>query len=300
MIQSLLVADCDKCLHSEKRLTCEQIDAMVSHVLEKMEHIRVNEELASILAFHYSIIASANQSRYATVLDIGAYCNPGKTIWPWFESRQTLEDRFRDTRKYIKNLEEYTFDKIPKEKFKKVLERAYADIDRIEQDSTLTQQEIKEMINASLEASKNPEMEMMYTHTVANIYFRLANIKDIDDSDITAYFVDLENSPENKPLSDQALELSVYQRVDFMLEGGLVEKGEYDLLKKYLIEDVKAFLHGDEDEAILLERVKSSLKKLKQIGFDTEDREFVAETYYDIAKRRGLEIGGLLNDWLYK
>lgn len=300
LLHDRLIGDCNACLNSENRMTCSELEDMTKEALTKFENIKMNEELAGIIALHYFVIATANQVRYLNFMDLGEYCNPASMVHAWYEARQTTADKFNDIRNYVRRMEDTPFEKIPSEKVKEVMQRAYSDIDKVEQDSTLADQAIKEVIKTSLESSKMPEMEMMYTHTVANIYFRLARVRNIDDSDISEYFTSLENNPERKPLSDQALELYVAERIDFLLEEGLIERSEHNLLTKYLREDVRIFFHGNESNETLKERVKYSLSQLKNLHLDTEDREFVAETYYDIASRKGIEIGSLLDNWLYE
>lgn len=297
LILEQLTADCDKFLLSENALTCAQIDSMVVKSLGKFENIRINEEVISIITLHYSILSSSNQVR--TIFPVGEYCNPGAIIWPWFELRQTTEDKFNDARNRVKRFQETSFDKISSEKVDSVAQRAYQDIDKIEVDSTLTEEQIRALIKASLDASIASEMEMGYTHQVGNIYFRLAKIKDVDESDIDAYFLSPENNPEMKPKSDEELKPYVEERLNWMLEEGLVSRTEYSLLKKHMMEDLDAFLKGSENEEQLLKRASNSLDKLKKVELDTEDREFVAEIYYDMAKRRGVNIADMVNLWLY-
>lgn len=297
LILEQLTTDCDNFLLSEKALTCAQIDSMVVKSLAIFEDIKINEEVVSIITLHYSILSSSNQVR--TIFPVGEYCNPGAIIWPWFQSHQTTEDKFNDIRNRVKRFQEAVFDKISAEKVKEVARKAYEDIDKIQNDTTLSKEQVKALIKNSLDASLAPEMEMMYTHEVANIYYRLTKIKDVDESDIDAFFMNPENNPEMKPKSDEELKPYVEERINWMLEEGLINQKEYTLLKKHMLADIDAFLHGDENEEQLLKRVSNSLDKLENLRLDTEDREFVAETYYDMAKRRGINIADMVNLWLY-
>jgi len=292
-----LTGDCDKFLLSEQALSCSQIDSMVMKSLAKFENININEELATSIALHYSLLSSSNQVH--SIFKVGEYCNPGEKVMSWFESRQTITDKFNEIRHQVRKLRDFHFKMISAEKVDSVVQRAYKDIDKIESDSTLTKEEVEDIIKTSLDESIAPEMEIIYTHQVGNIYFRMARIKNVNDKYIDEYLSNQENNPEMQLQSDEEFKASIDDHIISLLEEGLINRKEHDLLKKHMLADVYAFLYGDENEDQLLKRVNNSLHKLKKLKLDTEDREFVAEAYYEMAKRRGINIADMVNLWLY-
>ena len=157
---------------------------------------------------------------------------------------------------------------------------------------------IRKSLTESMELYDAKELDNIVIESLSSIFRQLCRIGKINmDSEILSFSNN--NLREPDPLSYEQLVEMVNKRLDWMLEERLIGKSDYNLMKTTMLDDIDTFLKGSQTKKQLTKRAKQSLDKLKKIELDTEDREFVAETYYDIAQRCDVDIAEILNKWLY-
>ncbi len=86
--------------------------------------------------------------------------------------------------------------------------------------------------------------------------------------------------------------------VSFMKEAGLVGESGCRRIENILNEDFVLF-RNSADTALLARTAIESLERLEREAGDTEDREFFAGLYYDMARNKGLDIGWRIDRWMY-
>lgn len=298
LISKSLSADCDTYLNS-KNLTCEQIEEMAMASLLKFNHIKMNDELFAVISNVYFIIASSNQVR--NISKVGGYCNPGEEMWKWYEAHQTTSDKLNSARDAVKRMVvTFASDKsITLKKMDSIAANIYADINKIEKDTLLSNVQIKTIITSSLNKYNNSGLSNHVIENLIHIHSVLARAKNIDiEEDIRIFYQ--KNIKQPQPLTYQELRVSVDRRLAMMLEHNLISENDYSKLRLMMLDDIDTLLKGSQSEEQILNRLKDSLSKIKDVPLDTEDREFIAETYYDIAKRCNINIGNILNEWLYE
>lgn len=296
LILDRLNADCDTYLSSDG-LTCEQISAMAAVAMKEMDSIKITEKLCILISETYSTIAVSNQVR--NIYDIKEYCIPVKEIWDWYDSCLTTEDRFSNLRDKVKTFVANEADNksISLKGMDSIARTINDDIDFIAQNLTDTIL-IRRKVSAGLSHFSGRDLDNSIIMGIGNLYSGLAKIGRINiETEADKFFADNLKQPE--PLSYEELRASVESRLDWMLEKRLVSKRDHEKLKTTMLDDIDTFLKGSQTKEQLTARAKQSLDKLKDIHLDTEDREFVAETYYDIAGRCDIDIADMLNNWMY-
>ncbi|NDV77656.1 hypothetical protein D0T57_01540 [Dysgonomonas sp. 511] len=296
LVLARLLADCDTYLSSDK-LSCEQISTMADNLVKEFKDIRCSEGLFSIINSTYHTITASNQVQ--NLFNIGEYCNPTPTIYAWFEASQPMEDKFLSVRRSVKSMVDLAADNknVRLRQMDSIADYVNTVINGIESnvsDSLL----IKKSLAASMELYNAKGLDNIVIESLCDIFRQLSRIGKIDmDSEILAFCNNNLHEPE--PLTYEQLVAMVGKRLDWMLEERLIGKSDHNLMKATMLDDINTFLKGSQTKEQLTERAKQSLDRLKKIELETEDREFVAETYYDIAQRCDVDIAQMLNKWLY-
>ena len=107
--------------------------------------------------------------------------------------------------------------------------------------------------------------------------------------------------PDLTAMTDEAVRQWAVDRIEFLFERSLIDRGDYNTLQNTVPTDVDYFLAGSHSATELEKPADRRLTKLGRLHLDTEAREFIAELYYDLARRKGLEqtFGDKLMEWLY-
>jgi len=291
-----LSADCDTYLAS-RDMTCSEITDMGMKALSDFDNIKLTEEVYSVIWNTYSTIAKSNQVR--NILSVKEYCNPVEKMSEWYEARKTPEDKIVLAQNRLKMMVTNAADNknITLKGMDSIAAAINSDIELIKkniQDSSY----VYEVLYKGVNRFGNKNLDNSIIMDIGNVYYALSKVcKKNFQSVLDKFFENNLKQPE--PLTYETLKESVEGRLGWMLEEDLINKKDYETLKSTMLNDIDTFLKGSQSKEQLTERVQNSLAKLKSIELDTEDREFVAETYYDIAKRCDIDIAKDLNKWLY-
>lgn len=296
LISHRLNADCDTYLTSSD-MTCDEITDMAMNALSDFENIKMNEDLFYVIWGTYSTIAKSNQVR--DIFNIKEYCNPVEKMSEWYEARQTPEDKIIFAQNRLKTMVNSAAHNknITLKGMDSIAASINRDIDSIKNnlnDSIY----VYEILYKGLNRFAYHNLDNSIIKEISSIYYALSKVSSKDFQPVLNHFLQ-ENLKQPEPLSKEELKKSVKGRLDWMLKENLINKKDFETLRNTILDDIDTFLKGSQTKEQLTERIQNSLANLKKIELDTEDREFVAETYSDLAKRCDIDIAKDLNLWLY-
>ncbi|MCC8153064.1 MAG: DUF4844 domain-containing protein, partial [Tannerellaceae bacterium] len=103
---------------------------------------------------------------------------------------------------------------------------------------------------------------------------------------------------EQAPLPLHQLAKISIDYLQIMKEAGVIKERQRKELEKIINNDIDIFWNNN-DSTLLIHTIHSSLAKIGDHLYGTEDREFFTSFYYQLALTKNMDIGKELNEWLY-
>ena len=305
LLRQRLLGDIETFLAAEK-MTAEEVLNMAMVSLDTIgTRIKVDEFIFAPIQQAYTGLQGAAVMTHLNSDNPQHTSNVAAAIWQWFNDSQDDADRFEALRKRTRRITELNNEEkhLPAGVMQRLEENLLRDIDRIEADTTLTDEEIHSIVTATMQEYEYLQENYVLTSAM-QVYQLLGDLRDVDTSDeLMAWIGITEDSmhPDYFEMTDEELRSTVTARIEFMHEEGLIGRGDYTTLKNTMPSDIGYFLSENHTPSDLEKQAEKSLKKLARLHLDTEDREFIAEVYYDLGRRKGLEevFGNKLMEWLY-
>jgi hypothetical protein len=194
----------------------------------------------------------------------------------------------------------YVADILQIKTYGQVREMLLADINRIRLDSLMSPGEYEALVSRSLQAFSQMELKTDDGENISMLllipktYYEIAKLFGADVESLLTIWFYQNSSKDFDQLQNEALAY-----IKTMEEGmHLISETERKTLEVKIIQDIKSFIRSS-DQELLTQTALSSLKSIEQIAGDTEDREYFAALYCNLAHLKGFSIGKEVNKWMY-
>lgn len=292
-IQEQLNADLDHYLQHQN-IDLPGLEKMFLETVKSFENIKINQAIFSVIIRAYGNITGQITMRNSPIKqeDYAVQSQLNKVMNNWFDDYQNESEKITDLITQINNQKQA---KIYPDISSAEYDEMISTITRIKNDTTLSSDEIKKILTAGMLKYCNKSNDANLA--ILNIYNGMDRIKKLGIHEELMAIYQNKHSQAKVPTYAE-MKQQVSERLKILLTEEMIDQLQYELLITKINKDI-GFCESNANKELVKPQLLSSLKKLKAMELDTEDREAVAEWYFLLAQKSKINISKELNVWLY-
>lgn len=231
---------------------------------------------------------------YPPKIEMESQQEVAKSMNNWFEKYQTNDDRFDDLIYQVANYKKQSAHKgLSSAEYDAILHT----LTTIRNDSLIAKNTVKAMLIADMHKYCNRDdivnLELLNIYNTANHLRQL-----VIEQELKAIYE--ANHVTIKPPSYKALKEQVNSRLKWMLSEQLISEKDCILFRNTIVADIDFCEQSkDKSKEVIKTRLTKSLATLSSRALETEDREAVADWYFEFSQKVKVDIKDELNHWLY-